>query len=229
MIFFRRIRFIFTYFQFFITVSIVILLMFLFRKHNHAIRNKWGMLQLKLLGIKLESIGEINNNSNLLLLNHQSMVDIIIFEAISKKNIAWVAKKEIAQLPIYGNILTLPKMIVIDREDKTGLNKLLKETKLKKNIENRPVAIFPEGTRGKGKKLLKFKSGSKIIAQRNNMLVQPIILINTRKRMDTQNFLAESGTVKIIYLPAVKAIKGTNWFEQMEKDMNTIYTKHNTN
>jgi len=223
---FKYIRYFLTTIQLFSTVAIVIVLMFLFNKSNHKIRRVWGAIQLKLLGIKLEIEGTPDENADLLVLNHQSMLDIIIFEAISNRNIAWIAKKEIAKIPFFGLVLKLPKMIIVDRENKAGLAKLLKETKIKKFEEKRPVAIFPEGTRSKGARLLKFKSGAKLIAQKHNMLVQPIILINTRNLMDSQGFKAQSGVVKVIYLPAIQAQKNSTWFEDTEKLMNDTFN-HN--
>ncbi len=37
------------------------------------------------------------------------MMDIILFEAIASRNIAWVAKKEIGDIPWFGHILKAPK------------------------------------------------------------------------------------------------------------------------
>lgn len=223
---FKYIRYFLTTIQLFSTVTIVIILMFLFNKSNHKIRRAWGAIQLKILGIKLEIEGKPDENADLIVLNHQSMLDIIIFEAIAKRNIAWIAKKEIAKIPFFGLVLKLPKMIIVDRENKAGLAKLLKETKIKKFEEKRPVAIFPEGTRSKGTRLLKFKSGAKLIAQKHNMLVQPIVLINTRNLMDSQGFKAQSGVVKVIYLPAIQAQKNSTWFEDTEKLMNDTFNHH---
>jgi 1-acyl-sn-glycerol-3-phosphate acyltransferase len=199
--------------------------MFLFRNNTKPIRKVWANMQLFLMGITLDIEGEFDEDADLLLLNHQSILDIVIFEAISSRDIAWIAKKEIAALPFFGSILTIPKMIIVDRQNKAGLAKLLKETKIKKFEEKRPVAIFPEGTRGKGTRLLKFKSGAKLIAQKHDMSVQGIILFNTRKLMDSQNFTAKSGTIKIVFLPTIKAQKGTDWFEQTEELMNKTFNQ----
>jgi 1-acyl-sn-glycerol-3-phosphate acyltransferase len=219
-------RFFLLIIQQFITVSVVIILMFLFNKYNCKIRRVWGKLQLFLLNIKLDIEGELDEEADLLIINHQSMLDIIIFEAISKRDISWIAKKEIAKIPFFGLVLKLPKMIIVDRENKAGLAKLIKETKIKKFDEKRPIAIFPEGTRGKGRKLLKFKSGAKLIAQKHNMKVQPILLLNTREFLNTQEYQVKGGTVKIKYLPTVEAKKGTNWFEDIETSMNKTYNHY---
>jgi len=207
-----------------ITISIVIILMYMFNKHNKIIRKIWGQIQIKLLGIKLKIEGEIDKNANMIILNHQSLVDIIVLEALHPKNISWVAKKEIANLFWFGHILKAPKMIIVERESKTSLIKLLKESK-EKFEQNRPIAIFPEGTRTSGKKLHKFKAGAKLIANKYNFKVQPIVLIGTRNILDSTAMTQNSGTVKVVCLPTIQASSDTNWYDDMAIDMANILSK----
>lgn len=219
-----RVRYFFIMLQFLFTVTTTIVLMFVFKKHNHKIRRAWGQLQLKVLGMKLKFEGELDKTAKMVVFNHQSILDIIIFEAIYPKNLAWIAKKQIADLPFLGQILKIPNMIIIDRENKAGLVKLLKETK--QHLANgRPIAIFPEGTRSSGHTMLKFKAGAKIIAERHNTKIQPVLIIGSRKCIDSQKYKAQKATVTIVYLPVVYPKKGENWYEEMEKNMNNEFKK----
>jgi len=218
-----KIRGFITLIQFAITVAFVILFMYMFKKQRAYIRKVWFALQIKLLGIKIAEIGKPDISCNMVVLNHQSLLDIIVLEYLNPRDVAWVAKKEIADLPWFGHILKAPDMIIIERESKSSLIKLIKQSKQKID-EKRPIAIFPEGTRGNGKKLRKFKAGAKIIAQKYNLLVQPVVLIGTRELFDSQNFTQKSGIVKIIYLPSIQASKDTNWYEQAEEDMKKIFS-----
>ena len=221
----NKIRGYLTLVQLVITVTIVIILMYLFRKNNRKIRQVWGKLQLKLMGITIETQGKVDPNVNMIVMNHQSLLDIILLEALHPKDIAWVAKKEIADLPWFGHILKAPKMIIVERESKSSLVKLLKEAK-EKFQQNRPIAIFPEGTRSDGKKLRKFKVGAKMIAEKNNMLVQPIVIVGSKKIFDSQKLTQENGIVKIIYLPTIQAQRKTDWYDKVEIDMTTILQKN---
>ncbi len=220
----NKLRVLFTIAQFMITVSIVIMLMYIFRSKNRVIRRAWGALQMKLLGITLEIEGTLDDDANLIAMNHQSLVDIIVLEYLHQNDIAWVAKKEIANIPWFGHILKAPDMIIIERENKSSLVKLLKESKIR-YTQNRPIAIFPEGTRTDGKKLRKFKAGAKLIAQKYNLKVQPLVIVGTRDILDSQNMTQKSGTVKVICLPTVQADKNTNWYEDMEDIMAKTLTK----
>jgi 1-acyl-sn-glycerol-3-phosphate acyltransferase len=213
-----KIRAIFTIIQMAITITITIILMYAFNSKNRQIRRFWGAMQMKLLGINLEIKGTEDPNATMQVMNHQSVLDIVVFEYLHSKDPAWVAKKEIANIPWFGHILKAPKMIIIERESKSSLVKLMKEAKDRLQ-QGRPLAIFPEGTRTDGKKLRKFKAGAQIIAEKNDMLVQPVVIVGTRHILDSQNILQNSGTVKIIYMPSVQAVRKTDWYTKLEEDM----------
>ena len=219
-----KIRAIFTVIEMIITVTITIILMYTFRSKNRTIRRVWAALQMKLLGIKLEVVGEIDSSADMLVMNHQSILDIMVFEYLHPKNLAWVAKKEIADIPWFGHILKAPEMIIIERESKSSLVKLLKESKEKLD-QKRPIAIFPEGTRSNGDQIRKFKAGAKMIANKYSLKVQPVVLVGTRDILDSQNLKQQSGVVKVIYLPVVHAKKGEDWYEKLENDMKEILNK----
>lgn len=82
-----------------------------------------------LTGVNLEKIGAFDTSAKLIVLNHQSLLDIIYLEAYHPSNICWIAKKELGEIPFYGHALTDTGMILIDREDKKGIVSLLKACK----------------------------------------------------------------------------------------------------
>lgn len=221
-----RIRGIIVLIQFSITVAVVIIAMYIFRKHTHKIIKFWMKIQMYLLGIKLEIKGKLDPSCDLVLMNHQSLLDIVVMEHIHPKDLAWVAKKEIANLFFFGHIIKAPKMISIDRENKAGIIHLLKEVKDRLSL-GRPIAMFPEGTRSNGKELLKFKSGASLVANKYNLKVQPAIIINTKNILDSKKLTANPGVVKVIFLESVQAQKKTNWFESLEEKMNEVFEKEN--
>lgn len=210
--------------QFSVTVAIVVLSMYLFKNHVHKVIKIWMKIQIFLLGIKLEEKGKLDESCDLVVMNHQSLLDIIVMEHIHSKHLAWVAKKEITDLPFFGHIIKAPKMISIDREDKAGIIHLIKEVKDRLS-KGRPIAMFPEGTRSTGKRLLSFKPGAKMIANKFNLKIQPVIIINTRNILDSKKLTQTPGIVKVIYLDPVQADKKEEWFEKMEQDMNEVYKR----
>ena len=223
-----RIRGIILFIQFSITVAITVVLMYIFKNHTHKVIKVWMTFQMYLLGIKLQTEGKLDESCDMILMNHQSLLDIIVMEYIHSRDLAWVAKKEITDLFFFGHIIKAPRMISIDRENKSGIIHLLKEAKDRLD-KGRPIAMFPEGTRSDGKEMLSFRPGAKILANRYNLKVQPIVLFNTRNIVDSKKLLATPGVVKVVYLEPIQADKNTDWFEEIEVKMNEVYNKKTKN
>jgi len=190
----------------------------MFKNHTHKVIKAWMTFQMFVLGIKLETEGTLDESCDMVLMNHQSLLDIIVIEYIHGRDLAWVAKKEISDLFFFGHIIKAPRMISVDRENKAGIIHLLKETKDRLD-KGRPIAMFPEGTRSDGKSMGEFKPGAKIIANKYGLKVQPIILFNTRNIVDSKRLLAKPGVVKVVYLDPVVASKDSTWFEDTEVKM----------
>ncbi|MDR3178200.1 MAG: 1-acyl-sn-glycerol-3-phosphate acyltransferase [Campylobacteraceae bacterium] len=222
----QKIRAVFVAATFIFTISVVIIIMFFYRKKNRAVRKKWAILQQFIVGFKLKAKGSFDDQARLFVINHQSILDIVVIEALFEKDkdIAWVSKKEIFDMPFLGQSVRLSKMIRIDRGDKRAIVKLLKDAKDRVD-NNRLIAIFPEGTRGEGEKLLKFQIGAKILAEKLGLIVQPIVIANARNVFDSQNFKVKSGTVVVSYLPSVNPKADENWYEKLHSDMQDELTK----
>jgi len=207
-----------TIIQFVVTVLVVIVLMYLFRNNTHIIRRTWAKMQTFLMSFRIKQHGSTSPQATLLVLNHQSLIDIVALEAIYPKNLCWIAKKEIEDIPIFGHIIPAPRMISIDRKDKRSIIKMLKEGK-ERVSEGRVLAMFPEGTRGRGDKLLKFQSGAKILAEKLDLIVQPAIIVGARHIFDSKNLDAHRGEVKVIYLEPIDPKTDEAWFEKMYHTM----------
>ncbi|MCF6172775.1 MAG: 1-acyl-sn-glycerol-3-phosphate acyltransferase [Campylobacteraceae bacterium] len=204
--------------QFVITVLITIILMYIFRNKTHQIRRGWAKMQTFLINFKIIQKGKADTRAKIILVNHQSLLDITSLEAIYPKNLCWVAKKEIRDIPLFGYILEAPKMIIIDRKDRRSLVKMFKQAK-ERIAQGRVIAIFPEGTRGRGVKLLKFQSGAKFLAQKLDLLVQPVVVANSKYILDSQNFKAHSGEIIVKYLDLIDPKSDENWYDNTRKNM----------
>ncbi|MDX3959633.1 lysophospholipid acyltransferase family protein [Aliarcobacter skirrowii] len=224
----KKIRGLFVAIQFSITVAFVIFFMYIFRNNTHKVIKIWMTIQMYFLGIKLEIEGKLDESCDLILINHQSMLDIIVMEYIHKRDIAWVAKKQITDMFFFGHIIKAPRMISIDRENKAGLIHLLSEAKDRLD-KGRPIAIFPEGTRGDGTFMGDFKAGAKMLGNKYNLKVQPVVMFNTRNIVDSKKLEASSGVVKVVFLEPVLASKDSSWYEDTEKNMKEVFYKEYKN
>ncbi len=169
--------------------------------------------------------GEEDPATQMFLINHQSDLDIGVMETITSKDLAWVAKKALFDVPFFGLAMSLPEDIEIERESKTSLVKLLKAAKdrLKKG---RTIAIFPEGTRSRGGKMLPFKMGAKVIADKYQLRVQPVVLVETASCYDIKRFYYKPKTIKVVFLDSFIASKeDKEWLSNTRKKMQEVYDK----
>ncbi|MCW9025887.1 MAG: 1-acyl-sn-glycerol-3-phosphate acyltransferase, partial [Thiovulaceae bacterium] len=128
----------------------------------------------------VEIEGKEDPKANMILLNHQSDMDIAIMETSTKKDLAWVAKKELFDIPFFGYALKLPNDIPVERESKTSLIKLVKDVKSRLDM-GKTITMFPEGTRSTKGKLLPFKVGAKMVADKYKLIVQPVLIMQSAK------------------------------------------------
>jgi len=203
-----------------VTILLVILAMKINVKNNREQRRTWAKFQRYFIEYKITQIGEFAE-ADMIVINHRSMLDIIILEEFHPANLAWIAKKEIGEIKVLGAILRLPKMIAVDRSNPRSIVALVKDVKDRLK-DGRVIAIFPEGTRGKGEKLLKFHDGAKILAEKLNLRVQPIVLKNTLDHYDVKNFSVKSGEIKMQCLDVITP-NSPDWYENLRSSMQKAY------
>ena len=167
--------------------------------------------------------GEEDPAAQMFLINHQSDLDIGVIETVSKKDLAWVAKKELFDVPFFGLAMSMPEDIPIERKSKTSLVKLLKNSKDRLN-KGRVITMFPEGTRSRDGRMLPFKNGAKVVADKYRLRVQPIVLIQTAKYYDIKRFYYSPGTIKVIYLESFIADREDEyWLKELREKMQKVY------
>ena len=204
-----------------ITIALVVLAMKIDNKNHRKYRQIWAKFQRYFIRYKVKQIGEFDESANLIVINHRSMLDIIILEEVHPRDLAWVAKKEIGEIKILGGIISLPRMIALDRSNPRSIVSLIKDAK-DRLANNRVIAIFPEGTRGRGEKMLKFQEGAKILATKLNLRIQPIVLKDTLNSFDVKNFIIKKSEISMKILPSFKP-NGDHWYENLQNEMQKAY------
>jgi 1-acyl-sn-glycerol-3-phosphate acyltransferase len=171
----------------------------------------------------VEVKGKEDPDVQMFMLNHQSDLDIGIMETSTTKDLAWVAKKALFDIPFFGLALKLPEDIAIERESKTSLIKLLRASKDRLE-KKRVITIFPEGTRSTSGKMLPFKMGAKFIADKYQLKVQPVVLIQSAKYYDIKKFFYMPGRLTLIYMDSFIADKNDeNWLKDLRVKMQKVY------
>ena len=195
----------------------------IFFKYKGAIIHYINRLMFFLIGGKIIKEGSIDSNADMYVMNHQGIIDIIGFEALQKKHVRWVAKKELFDTLWFGNLLRYGEMISINRGAKAGLRKLMNDVEASKEKFKRAVVIFPEGTRASGQELLEFKQGTNIIAKKLELRVQPIVITGSKWLLNEHIKTAHNAEVKYHFLPSIDVKKDDKeWFVKLKKDMQKV-------
>ena len=130
---------------------------------------------LWLLSLEVEIVGEINqsNKSNLFISNHLSYLDIPILG--SRCPLRFVAKSEVKSWPLFGFLAKKGRSIFIRRNKTDSFQQ--KNKILDVLTSGEKVFIFPEGTTSDGNRILKFKSSSFSSVEKQNFIIQPIVIV----------------------------------------------------
>ena len=107
-----------------------------------------------------------------LIANHRHALDpIAMAMGIPKKQIVFLAKKELGKTPFTENIMTRLHCILVGRHnaDMEAMRSCMKAIKMKKIL-----LIFPEGTRHHEGEMEQIESGTALIAMRSKAPVIPI-------------------------------------------------------
>lgn len=99
-----------------------------------------------LLGIRTEVVGSIPPGPHLIAVKHQSMYETLEMARLAQRPVI-VLKRELSDIPLFGWATRTWGVIPVDREaGAKTLREMLAAAK-RAVASNRPVMIFPEGTR----------------------------------------------------------------------------------
>ena len=131
---------------------------------------------LRIFNIKIRVVNPdlANLKGCLFASKHQSMFETIYFNQLFY-NPAYILKKELLSIPLFGTYLNKLGMIAIDRSQGIQSLRLVNE-QTAEYVEKRPVIIFPEGTRTTYKEHPDLKPGIFSMYKSLNKPVVPISL-----------------------------------------------------
>ena len=153
---------------------------------------------------------------------HQSMFETFALQ-IHLDSPIFILKKELLSIPLFGWYLRKIGSIAIIRETTTKEN-LNFFDKIKDTIdkENRPLLIFPQGTRIKFGEEIPFKKGVGRIYSSLNLPCIPVAL-NSGKIWPKNSFIKNPGDIHISFLEPI--MPGKNKDEFVKEIENKIYSE----
>ena len=154
--------------------------------------------------------------------SHQSMFETFFLQTIFNSPI-FILKKELLKIPVFGWYLIKIGSISIDR-GKTTKENLDFFSKISKSINetNRPLIIFPQGTRLAPDDRSQFRKGASRIYDELKVKCQPVA-INSGNVWPKKDSLRPNLTLTISILKPIEAgMSKETFLEKLQKD---IYTE----
>ena len=166
----------------------------------------------------------INNEKFFIAASHQSMFETFYLQTIFKSPI-FILKKELLYIPIFGWYLKKIGSISINRGkiSKDNLNFYDNVSRIISNSE-RPIIIFPQGTRVLPNERPSFKKGATRIYEKLNITCQPVA-INSGYVWPKKGLKESNKTITISILkPILKGLPIDEFTQSLEE---SIYSELN--
>ena len=159
----------------------------------------FGRLAGQLGNIKFDVIGEQHTAQRpaVFFINHQStLIDALVTSRVVQRGFTVVAKAEVKQMPVLGQLLTLADVAFVDRSSTSKAVSALQPAvdRLRAGVS---IAISPEGTRSLSPKVGAFKKGGFHLARDAGVPIVPIVIRNAGEIMWRNAKVAQQGTLEI--------------------------------
>lgn len=167
----------------------------------------WTALELKLLALTCGLRHRVRGQENLpagpviVACKHQSTWETLSLAVLVERP-AFVIKRELQWIPVFGWYLARAGSIAVDRRARaSALRRMLKQARAIV-AQGRPIVIFPEGTRAKLGASLPYQPGIAAVYSQLNLPVVPVAL-NSGVFWGRRTFIKWPGTITLEFLPAI--------------------------
>lgn len=150
----------------------------------------WGRCVIRIGGwrVRAEGLERLPEGGAILVSNHQSLLDIPLFLSVFRKEIKFLAKRELGEIPLFGKSMAYAGNLFIDREDPRDAVHLMREA-VRRIRKGQVVVIFPEGTRSADGSIGEFKPGAFYLAQKAGVPVLPVYIDGGRRALPKGSLL----------------------------------------
>jgi 1-acyl-sn-glycerol-3-phosphate acyltransferase len=144
----------------------------------------WGRQVIRVGGwrVRAEGLERLPEGGAILVSNHQSLLDIPLFLTVFRREIKFLAKRELGEIPLFGKAMAYAGNLFVDREDPRDSVHLMREA-VRRIRKGQVVVIFPEGTRSADGTIGEFKPGAFYLAQKAGVPVLPVYIDGGRRAL----------------------------------------------
>jgi putative phosphoserine phosphatase / 1-acylglycerol-3-phosphate O-acyltransferase len=150
--------------------------------------------------IKIDVIGRDHTTRRpaVFFINHQStLVDALVTSNVVQRGFTAVAKAEVKQIPVLGQLLTLADVAFVDRTNTSKAVSALQPAvdKLRVGVS---IVMAPEGTRSLSPRIGAFKKGGFHLARDAGVPIVPIVIRNAGEIMWRNAKVVQEGTIEVV-------------------------------
>ena len=165
----------------------------------------WGSVLIRAAGVRLVVHGKENaeGTQHIFVANHGSWCDVPAMATIITR-FKFVAKAELARVPLFGAAIRAIGSVYIDRDNRKASVESLRVAAARIH-EGASVVIFAEGTRGTGYPLRPFKKGAFVLAINAQVPIVPVLIHGAIDVLPRGKFRVKAGQVDVHFLEPVPA------------------------
>ena len=161
----------------------------------------WLLEHLVGLGHRATGLENLRKGPAIYAVKHQSTWDTLVF-AHYLHYPAYVVKRELLYLPVFGIYLLRAGMIPVDRRGRASALKRMLAAARRRRDEGRDLLIFPEGTRVAPGRHRPYQPGVAALYGDLDLPVVPVAL-NSVLFWGRRSFNKKPGTITLEFLPAI--------------------------
>jgi 1-acyl-sn-glycerol-3-phosphate acyltransferase len=160
------------------------------------------------LPLNVKALETVPDGQCVIVSNHASYLDGLVFTAALPPRFGFVIKREMAAVPLAGAMLKLIGSEFVERFNRSKGASDARRV-LRNAVNGHSLVFFPEGTFSTQPGLLKFHAGAFTTAARAGCPVVPAVIRGTRKALPAAGIFLKPARIEIEFLPAVVAGNAT--------------------
>lgn len=205
----------------YLTIALESIALSLCKQHSSLFNKLRRFFSIKIVrnaGATVNLSGVIDDDTDIIIVNHQSMTDIFVLEEVIGNDVRFVGRTGIMDKWPVSRIVERVGHITVDQQDSRAIIKLLKDIRA---CQGKKVIIFPEGTRSQSGKIEAFEGGTKLVVEKLKLKAQPVVIKNILSIYNESERKAKSGVIEIEALPAITVVDG--WYDKIQQDMKNSF------
>jgi len=160
--------------------------------------------------IKFDVIGEQHTTHRpaVFFINHQStLIDALVTSKVVQRGFTVVAKAEVKQIPVLGQLLSMADVAFVDRSSTSKAISAMQPA-VDKLVKGVSIVLSPEGTRSLSPRVGVFKKGGFHLARDAGVPIVPIVIRNAGEIMWRNARVVQEGTIEVV---VHEPLPTTNW------------------